>query len=152
MTLAKTPSNIKPLRGIRILSLALNLPGPAALMRLRAMGATCTKLEPPSGDPMYQYNRLVYDTLHQGVKRLSADLRTTAGRNVLQTQLIRTDVLLTSFRPSALVKLGLTGRASSGPGGRQRMWGPSRCWSGWFIVPWRGESTAAPVVKSAPTP
>jgi crotonobetainyl-CoA:carnitine CoA-transferase CaiB-like acyl-CoA transferase len=41
-----------PLHGIRILSLALNLPGPAALMRCRRMGATCTKLEPPSGDPM----------------------------------------------------------------------------------------------------
>jgi len=29
----------QPLRGQRVLSLALNLPGPAALMRLRAMGA-----------------------------------------------------------------------------------------------------------------
>ena len=26
-------SNLKPLRGLRVLSLALNLPGPAALMR-----------------------------------------------------------------------------------------------------------------------
>ena len=41
---------------IRILSLALNLPGPAALMRCRRMGATCSKIEPPSGDPMGHYN------------------------------------------------------------------------------------------------
>ena len=40
----------QPLQGVRILSLALNLPGPAALMRLRQMGATCLKLEPPGGD------------------------------------------------------------------------------------------------------
>ena len=36
-----------PLAGVRVMSLALNLPGPAALMRCRQMGATCTKLEPP---------------------------------------------------------------------------------------------------------
>ena len=43
-------SNLKPLRGLRVLSLALNLPGPAALMRLRVMGAQCTKLEPLAAD------------------------------------------------------------------------------------------------------
>ncbi|RZL91858.1 MAG: CoA transferase, partial [Variovorax sp.] len=36
------------LSGVRVLSLALNLPGPAALMRCRQMGATCIKLEPPA--------------------------------------------------------------------------------------------------------
>ena len=30
-----------PLEGVRVLSLALNLPGPAALLRCRRMGATC---------------------------------------------------------------------------------------------------------------
>ena len=34
----------QPLNGARVLSLALNLPGPAALMRCARMGATCTKL------------------------------------------------------------------------------------------------------------
>ena len=29
-----TPSTLKPLRGVRIVSLALNLPGPAALMHV----------------------------------------------------------------------------------------------------------------------
>ena len=37
---------IQPLQGIRILSLALNLPGPAALWRCAGMGADCRKLEP----------------------------------------------------------------------------------------------------------
>ena len=32
------------LKGVRVLTLALNLPGPAAVMRLKAMGAQCTKL------------------------------------------------------------------------------------------------------------
>ena len=41
----------QPLRNARVLSLALNLPGPAALMRCARMGAECTKLEPPPPDP-----------------------------------------------------------------------------------------------------
>lgn len=110
-------SSLKPLKGVRILSLALNLPGPAALMRCVRMGATCVKLEPPgpmgapagsSGDPMGQYNPAAYATLHGGVRRLNADLKTAPGQNVLHRELAKADVLLTSFRPSALEKLGLS--------------------------------------------
>ncbi|MDB5871325.1 MAG: hypothetical protein JWQ07_767 [Ramlibacter sp.] len=95
------------LKGIRVLSLALNLPGPAALMRCRQMGATCVKLEPPTGDPMGHYNKPAYAQLHEGVKVLEADLKTEAGQKILHRELARTDVLLTSFRPSAVDKLGL---------------------------------------------
>lgn len=97
----------KPLRGMRVLSLALNLPGPAALMRLRAMGATCSKLEPPAGDPMQAYRPEAYAALQGGVRVLQADLKSETGRQVLQRELARSDVLLTSFRPSALRRLGL---------------------------------------------
>jgi alpha-methylacyl-CoA racemase len=97
----------KPLRGFRILSLALNLPGPAALLRLRAMGASCLKLEPPTGDPMQAYQAQAYADLHAGVRVRQADLKSEAGRKILQGELARTDVLLTSFRPSALKRLGL---------------------------------------------
>ncbi|MGL4621043.1 MAG: CoA transferase, partial [Chroococcidiopsis sp.] len=57
-------ASIKPLRGTRILSLALNLPGPAALMRLKALGASCTKLESPAGDPMHLYAKQAYAQMH----------------------------------------------------------------------------------------
>ncbi|MBA4265774.1 MAG: CoA transferase [Comamonadaceae bacterium] len=107
---------LKPLRGVRALSLALNLPGPAAFMRLKAMGATCIKAEPPgpkgapagtSGDPMGQYNPTAYATLHEGIKVLNINLKTEKGQARLHQELARTDLLLTSFRPSALAKLGL---------------------------------------------
>lgn len=97
----------KPLRGVRILSLALNIPGPMALVRLAGMGARCTKVEPPAGDPMQHYNAPAYTAMHGGVKVMQADLRTEAGQKLLDRQLARTDVLLTSFRPSGLAKLGL---------------------------------------------
>lgn len=96
-----------PLAGVRVSSLALNLPGPAALMRCRTMGATCLKLEPPAGDPMALYNRAAYVAMHEGVEVQTVDLKTEAGLAQLQQTLAQTDVLLTSFRPSALAKLGL---------------------------------------------
>jgi alpha-methylacyl-CoA racemase len=103
-----TMSTHKPLRGTRVLSLALNLPGPAALMRLAQMGANCTKINPPSGDPMQHYTTSGYELLHTGVKQKTLDLKTAAGQAALHKLLAKTDLLLTSFRPSALTKLGLS--------------------------------------------
>jgi crotonobetainyl-CoA:carnitine CoA-transferase CaiB-like acyl-CoA transferase len=111
----------QPLAGVSILSLSLNLPGPAALLRCQKMGARCLKLEPPapktsgqtapdsgaSGDPMRLYSPSAYTALHQGVEVACADLKTEAGQARLHAALAGTDVLLTSFRPSALAKLGL---------------------------------------------
>lgn len=108
---SKPPALPRPLRGVRILSLALNLPGPAALMRLRAWGARCSKLEAPAGDPMAYYNPAAYDEMHAGVKVFTTDLRSDKGQATLHRALEKTDVLLTSFRPSALRKLGLEWKA-----------------------------------------
>jgi len=103
-----TPTSLlAPLAGVRVLSLALNLPGPAALLRCRAMGANCLKLEPPAGDPMHLYNPGAYAELHAGIEVREADLKTAPAQAALHEELARTDVLLTSFRPSALRKLGL---------------------------------------------
>lgn len=102
-----------PLASTRVLSLALNLPGPAALLRCQHMGATCTKLEPlaPAGldsaDPMALYSPTAYGAMHAGVRCVQAQLKTPEGQATLQAELRQCDVLITSFRPSALAKLGL---------------------------------------------
>ena len=110
-----TPSD-QSLRGVRVLSVALNLPGPAAVMRLADMGASCTKLEPlppqgfpkgSSSDPMGMYAPHAYAQLHAGVKVVQADLKSDKGQTKLQALLAKSDVLITSFRPSALKKLGM---------------------------------------------
>lgn len=106
-----TMSTTKPLRGTRVVSLALNLPGPAALMRLADMGARCTKVNPPAGDPMQHYTPDGYAQMHRGVKEIALDLKAPAGQAKLLKLLTQTDVLLTSFRPSALSKLGLGWKA-----------------------------------------
>ncbi len=97
----------RPLKGVRIVSLALNLPGPAALRRLADMGARCLKVNPPAGDAMRAYTPQGYAQLHQGIEEITLDLKQPQGRAALMKKLARSDVLLTSFRPSALLKLGL---------------------------------------------
>lgn len=110
-----------PLSGVQILSLSLNLPGPAAVQRLRHMGANCLKLEPPApqgsggtgvesgitGDPMSLYSPTAYEKLHQGIEVRAINLKTEAGQADLHAELAHADVLISSFRPSALRKLGL---------------------------------------------
>ncbi len=103
--------NFRALERIRIVSLALNLPGPAALMRLKALGASCTKIESPAGDPMQQYSKPAYAQMHAGIKTITLDLKTERDKPKLHKLLATTDVLLTSFRPSALNRLGLGWKA-----------------------------------------
>lgn len=100
------------LAGVRIVSLALNLPGPVALMRLAQMGAICDKIEPPAldtatGDPLASFAPIAFDELHRGISRHVLDLKHEESRHTLDTLLGEADVLITSFRPSALQRLGV---------------------------------------------
>jgi crotonobetainyl-CoA:carnitine CoA-transferase CaiB-like acyl-CoA transferase len=57
---------------------------------------------------MQHYTPDGYALMHKGVKHHTLDLKTEAGQAALHKLLPKTDVLLTSFRPSALTKLGLS--------------------------------------------
>lgn len=95
------------LAGVRLLSVALNVPGPVAVARLVAHGAQATKIEPPGGDPLIGYSRAWYEALHHGVQVVTLDLKSEAGRHECDRRLADTDVLITSQRPAALERLGL---------------------------------------------
>jgi alpha-methylacyl-CoA racemase len=56
---------------------------------------------------MRAYSSTAYTHMHQGIRRVQADLKTDKGLAKLHKLLATTDVLLTSFRPSALARLGL---------------------------------------------
>lgn len=94
-----------PLVGVRVVSLAVNLPGPAAAARLHALGATVTKVEPPSGDPLAFGADAYYRQLVAGQRVVQLDLK--ADLAPLWTLLEETDLMVTSSRPSALARLGL---------------------------------------------
>ncbi|MDD2900606.1 MAG: CoA transferase, partial [Desulfuromonadaceae bacterium] len=62
------------LDGIKIVNMALNLPGPAAAQRLSRMGADVVKIEPPAGDPMQNYYMDWYRDMARGHTRVTLDL------------------------------------------------------------------------------
>jgi alpha-methylacyl-CoA racemase len=96
-----------PLRDTRVITLALNVPGPMAVERLRDLGASVTKIEPPQGDPLKTVNPRWYSRLTEGVTIVTCDLKTASGFGFLLEKLADADLLLTSQRPAALERLGL---------------------------------------------
>ncbi|GMR04033.1 MAG: CoA transferase [Gammaproteobacteria bacterium] len=95
------------LRGYRVLTLALNVPGPVAAARLVQLGAAATKIEPPSGDPLASVCPVWYRALSQNQEIIRLDLRSSDNRNRLDELLKACDLLLTASRPVALARLGL---------------------------------------------
>lgn len=96
-----------PLEGVTVVSIAINLPGPAAAARLTAQGASVVTVLPPSGDPLQQFARDYFEDLHADQELLTADLKTQEGRTALEQLLATADVFMTSSRPSALRRLDL---------------------------------------------
>jgi alpha-methylacyl-CoA racemase len=95
------------LQGIKIVSLALNVPGPVAAARLAKLGAEVIKVEPPAGDATSRVAPAWYESLCMGQTICRLDLKAPDGRAQLDELLASTDLLLASFRPSALQRLGL---------------------------------------------
>ena len=82
-------------------------------MRCKSLGATCIKIEPTAaagGDPMRLYQPNAYGAMHQGIRTVEANLKTDQGQAQLVKELSKAHILLTSFRPSALKRLGLDWR------------------------------------------
>jgi crotonobetainyl-CoA:carnitine CoA-transferase CaiB-like acyl-CoA transferase len=98
---------MQPLKGTRIVTLALNVPGPVAVARLVELGAEAVKIEPPGGDPLKTAAPAWYDSLSQGQTVVSLDLKNEEDRSRLDHFLADAQLLLTSFRPSALQRLKL---------------------------------------------
>jgi crotonobetainyl-CoA:carnitine CoA-transferase CaiB-like acyl-CoA transferase len=98
---------IKLLQGIKVVTLAVNVPGPVAASRLYQLGAEVIKVEPPTGDPLSRMSQSWYQALAVGQKVISLDLKDDHDRAEFETLLRESDLLLTSIRPAALGRLGL---------------------------------------------
>jgi crotonobetainyl-CoA:carnitine CoA-transferase CaiB-like acyl-CoA transferase len=96
---------------MRVVTMALNLPGPAACARLREWGAAIVKVEPPAGDPFAAFSPGWYSQLHAGSEVHRVDLKSAEGIERMHGWLARADVFITAQRPSALDRLGLRGTA-----------------------------------------
>jgi crotonobetainyl-CoA:carnitine CoA-transferase CaiB-like acyl-CoA transferase len=98
---------VRPLDGFRVVTLAVNVPGPVTAARLRELGASVTKVEPPDGDPLALSSPDWYRDLAEGQEVVQLDLKDSSARTELDRLLDAADLLLTAQRPAALVRLGL---------------------------------------------
>lgn len=108
-----------PLRGLRVLDLTRLLPGPLATLRLAEMGADVLKIEEPGGgDPARAMMQApadrakgmpsaFYRLVNRGKRETRLDLKTETGRTVLSALVRESHVLVESFRPGVMERLGL---------------------------------------------
>jgi crotonobetainyl-CoA:carnitine CoA-transferase CaiB-like acyl-CoA transferase len=128
--------------GIRVVDFSRYLSGPTAAMMLADYGADVVKVETlPGGDPSresgpFHDGQSVYFMCSNRNKRsLAVDLRTQAGRELVDKLVDRADVLIQNFKPGTMQTMGLgyerlrarnprlvycsiSGFGSSGPGGQ----------------------------------
>jgi crotonobetainyl-CoA:carnitine CoA-transferase CaiB-like acyl-CoA transferase len=105
---------MRPLDGIVVLDLTRLLPGAAATMQLANFGAEVIKIEEPErGDyarrlpPCLDGEGAVFHMVNRGKKSLALDLKSASGRAALLSLAETADVLIESFRPGAMERLGL---------------------------------------------
>lgn len=104
-----------PLAGVRVLDLSRYLPGPLLTGVLRDLGADVVKVEPPSGDALRFVpphgptgDGVAYATLNAAKRRVVLPTRTPEGQAALRELVVQADVLVESFRPGTLSKMGLS--------------------------------------------
>ncbi len=103
------------LRGIRVLDLSRLLPGPFLTMVLADMGADVVKVEDPKmGDYLRSMPPLGksgmsgrYLAINRGTRSIALDLKVGAARDAFLRLVDKADVVVESFRPGVMDKLGL---------------------------------------------
>lgn len=103
-----------PLEGVMIVDLTSNFMGPYASLLLADMGADVCKVESPDGDTTRGVGparnpgmSVIFLHLNRNKRSMVLDLKTPAGLAALKRMLGTADVMLHSFRPKTLAKLGL---------------------------------------------
>ncbi|MBT3583918.1 MAG: CoA transferase [Halobacteriovoraceae bacterium] len=102
------------LEGVKVLDFSRLLPGPLCSRYLLDLGAEVTKIEAPIvGDyakafpPLHQGLSKSYCRLNNGKKILELDLKDPADYQKVLGLIADTDILIESFRPGVMQKLGL---------------------------------------------
>jgi alpha-methylacyl-CoA racemase len=104
----------KPLHGIRVLDLTRLLPGPVATMHLTDMGAEVIKIEDSGvGDYARTMGHVKHEVsqffiaVNRGKQSLRLDLKDSAQRDEFLRMVETADVVVESFRPGVMDKLGV---------------------------------------------
>src|SRR3954453_21718413 len=105
-----------PLEGIRIVELGVWVAGPAAGGILADWGADVIKIEPPTGDPARNFNRMLggdmessppFELDNRSKRSVVLDLQTEDGLATALELIETADVFITHTRLDALKRIGL---------------------------------------------
>ncbi len=103
---------------MRVLDLSTGIAGGYCAKLLGDAGAEVIKVEPPGGDPLrrrsasgapvdFAAGGLLFQYLHSGHRSVVADLETPQGRSRVRGWAAQADLLLESFEPGEIERLGL---------------------------------------------
>lgn len=105
---------MKPFDEIQILDLSQGVAGPYCTMYLADLGCQVIKVEPTWGDwgrtmgvKVGKNGSVVFSALNRGKQSCIVDAQTAQGRQTLQTMVTQSDILVESFRPGVMERLGL---------------------------------------------
>jgi crotonobetainyl-CoA:carnitine CoA-transferase CaiB-like acyl-CoA transferase len=105
---------MKPLDGIRVLEFSTMITASFAAMMLAEQGAQVIKVEPLElGDPMRYLGSMkggfsaLFANCNRGKQSLRLDIKSDAGREVVEKLAAETDVVLCNYRPGVMDGLGL---------------------------------------------
>src|SRR5437762_13619695 len=94
----------QPLDGVRILDLTWGVAGPLGVLLLAEHGADVVKIEPPGGDPFRGYEG--YRCWNRSRRSVELDLKSPEGADAFRRLLTTADVVVESFRPGVMDRLG----------------------------------------------
>lgn len=101
------------LEGIRVLDLSRFLPGPWVGLTMADHGAEVIKIESPEGEPTRRLGAPIagfsvyFRNTQRGKKSVTLNLKADEGREVLLRLAAQSDVVIESFRPGVMERLGL---------------------------------------------
>ena len=102
------------LAGVKVIDLSLFLPGPHLTMMMADHGADVIKVEPYDGGepnrhigPREDGETVYFRNTHRGKRSLRLNLKHAEGREILMRLAERADVLVESFRPGVVDRLGV---------------------------------------------
>lgn len=99
------------LSGIKVVELTNMITGPLCGMMLADLGAEVVKVENPTGGDLFRSWRggtysAQFGAYNRNKRSVTLNLRSDAGRDILQTLIDGADVLLQNFRPGVMARLG----------------------------------------------
>jgi crotonobetainyl-CoA:carnitine CoA-transferase CaiB-like acyl-CoA transferase len=105
---------VRALEGVRVLDFSQGAAGPICTMHLGDLGAEVIKVEPPGGEwgrqlgpPFVDGVAAAFIGMNRNKRSIVVDLKQPAAREVILRLVARSDVLVESFRPGVMARLGL---------------------------------------------